>query len=126
MKVRNIILKIATIILLLLICNFIIINNTSFAWDLESKLKPIDEASVSAGEAGNRVTKFMGATINIVSTIGAGISIIMLIVIGIKYVSNSAEAKADAKKDLPGYVIGAVILFGVTGLLKLLQTKIEK
>ena len=70
MKIKkSIILKIFTVILLLLICNFIIINNTSFAWDLENKLNSIDNNALSAGEAGNRVTKLMGAIINIVSTI---------------------------------------------------------
>ena len=125
MKRKNIMLKIIAIILLLLIFSFAFINNNSFAWDLETKLDAIEENSKSSGEAGNKVTKLMGATINIVSTIAAGIAIIMLTVIGIKYVSNSTEAKADAKKDLPGYVIGAVILFGVSGLLKLLQMFID-
>ena len=125
MKKKNIMLKIIAIILLLLVFSFAFINNNSFAWDVEEKLKAIDNSSTSSGEAGNKVTKLMGATINLVSTIAAGIAIIMLTIIGIKYVSNSTEAKADAKKDLPGYVIGAVILFGVSGLLRLLQMFID-
>ena len=67
----------------------------------------------------------MGAIINVASTIGAGVAIIMLVVIGIQYTTKGAEGKAEAKKDLTGYTIGAVILFGVSGILKLLQMFID-
>lgn len=77
------------------------------------------------GNAVNTVTSVMGAVINMASIIGAGIAIIMLVVIGIQYVSKGAEGKAEAKKDLTGYVVGAIILFGISGILKILQMFVD-
>ena len=104
-------------IFLILIIIGIIINKQAFAWEMNLN----DYENKSGGRAGNKVTDVMGAVINIVSTISAGIAIIMLIVMGIQYVSKGAAGKAEAKKDLTGYIIGAVILFGTSGILKLTQ-----
>ena len=117
---KKVILKVFIVILVLLTLG-LIINNNAFAWEMN--LDKYENAD--AGRAGNTVTDVVGAIINVISTIGAGVAIIMLIVIGIKYVSSSPEGKADAKKDLPGYIIGAVILFGVSGILKILQMFID-
>ena len=112
--------KVIILILVLLTIGLIISNNV-FAWEM--KLESYENAD--AGRAGNTATNFMGAFINLASTVGAGVAIIMLITIGIQYVSKGAEGKAEAKKDLTGYIVGAVILFGVSGLLKLLQMFID-
>lgn len=88
-------------------------------------MNSIEANAENGGTAGEKVSSLMGAIINIMSTIGAGVAIIMLIVIGIQYVSKGAEGKAEAKKDLTGYVVGAVILFGVSGILKILQMFID-
>lgn len=120
MKINKKILKVFVVVLLLLVVGLGICNN-SFAWDMD--LSGYENAK--AGRAGNTMTSVVGAIINLATTVGAGIAIIMLIVIGIQYVSKGAEGKAEAKKDLTGYIIGAVLLFGVSGILKLLQMFID-
>ena len=117
MKKDKKIIKIILIVLLLLTVGLIISNNAFASWNMDLESYDRDNAE----RAGNKITNVMGAVINMMSTIGAGIAIIMLIVIGIQYVSKGAEGKAEAKKDLTGYIIGAVILFGVSGILKILQ-----
>ena len=117
MKKDKKIIKIILIVLLLLTVGLIISNNAFASWNMDLESYDRDNAE----RAGNKITNIMGAIINMMSTVGAGIAIIMLIVIGIQYVSKGAEGKAEAKKDLTGYIIGAVILFGVSGILKLLQ-----
>ena len=114
--------KIIILIFVLLMIGMIISNN-SFAWDIKGDIDAYETAD--AGNAGKRITGLVGAIIDIASTVGAGIAIIMLIVIGIKYVSAEPGEKASAKKDITAYVIGAVILFGVSGILKLLQMFID-
>lgn len=80
----------------------------------------------SAGNTGNVVYTTMGAVINIVSIAGAGIAIIMLIWLAIKYVNTYHPAdKAEIKKQLPVYITGAVILFGASSILKIIQIFIE-
>ena len=52
--------------------------------------------------------------ITIVSTIGSIASVVVLIVLGIKYMMGSAEEKAEYKKTLLPYVIGAVLIFAAS------------
>ena len=53
---------------------------------------------------GNRV-------ISIIRVVGIVISVGVLMVLGIKYMMGSAEEKAEYKKTMIPYLIGAVILF---------------
>ena len=122
MKINKKIVKIVSIILLLFLVGLIISNNV-FAYDYANTYKAFENKN--AGRAGNTITDLMGAIINIMSVVGVGIAIIMLIVLGIQYTNKGAEGKAEAKKDLTGYIIGAVLLFGVSGILKILQMFIE-
>ena len=121
MKINKGILKIFVIVLLVLTI-YLIVSNSVFAWEL-----PTDEfENKQAVNAEKSVTNVVGAALNIVSTVGAAVAIIMLVVIGIEYVTQGAEGKAEAKKDLFGYIVGAVILFGSSGILKLLQMFVVK
>lgn len=59
--------------------------------------------------------------IGVVQVIGSAISVIALVIIGIKYVLGSVEEKAEYKQTLKPYLIGAVLLFGITNLLAIIQ-----
>ena len=48
--------------------------------------------------------------------IGSGLSIIFLIILGIKYMMGSVEEKATYKKTLVPYVIGASLVFGASSI----------
>lgn len=52
--------------------------------------------------------------IKIISTIGSVISVIVLIILGIKYMMGSAEEKAEYKKTLLPYIIGAALVFAAS------------
>ncbi len=54
--------------------------------------------------------------INILSVGGSIISVIVLIVLGIKYMMGSAEEKAEYKKTLMPYIIGAAFVFAASAL----------
>lgn len=49
--------------------------------------------------------------VGVLQVVGVVLSVIMLTVIGIKYLMGSAEEKADYKKSLMPYVIGAALVF---------------
>lgn len=59
-------------------------------------------------EGSNAVNKILG----LIQWIGYAFAIGMLIYIGIKYTMAAANEKADLKKGLINYVIGAVIIAG--------------
>lgn len=75
------------------------------------------------GSTANTVYSVMGAVINITTIAGAGIAIIMLIWLAIKYINTYTPAdKSDIKKQLPVYVTGAIILFSASALLKIVYS----
>ena len=74
---------------------------------------------------GDTKTKFdtiAGKILAIVQYVGYAIAIGMLIYIGIKYVSASANEKADLKGGLIKYVIGALIIAGASTLFGIVQS----
>lgn len=54
--------------------------------------------------------------LGIVQTVGMAVAIIMLVVLGIKYIISSPEDKATIKDKAVMYVTGAVIIFAASGL----------
>ena len=54
--------------------------------------------------------KIMG----IINTVGVVIAVVILMILGIKYMMGSAEEKAEYKKTMIPYIIGAVLIFGAT------------
>ena len=54
--------------------------------------------------------------ITVVSVAGSIVSVIVLIVLGIKYMMGSAEEKAEYKKTLMPYIIGAALVFAASAI----------
>lgn len=62
----------------------------------------------------------MGTGIQTVKVVGYGISIVMLLYIGIKYMLAAPSEKADLKKSLVIFVVGAVLVFAATTILDII------
>lgn len=78
-----------------------------------------------AGTAGEKVTNAAGQVLTIVRIVGMAVAVIMLTILGIKYVAASPNEKADYKKGMTVYVVGAVLLFGASALLSVIQKFVE-
>lgn len=65
----------------------------------------------------DRVMDIGNRIIGIIRFVGSFASVIVLIVIGIKYMSGSIEERAEYKKTMVPYIVGAVLVFGITNLL---------
>ena len=66
-------------------------------------------ATEKIGAAGNQIAA-------IIRTVGIIASVIILMILGIKYMMGSASEKAEYKKTMIPYVVGAVVLFGASAL----------
>lgn len=62
-----------------------------------------------------------GIILNAMRFAGAGIALIALIIIAMKYLTSSPGEKADYKKNLIVYVIGGVGMFSVGSLLGMIE-----
>ena len=71
--------------------------------------------------ASNAITNIIGSIIYIARIIGAGVAIIMLIVLAIQYIAASPEGKAEIKKNSTVYIVGAIILFAASAILGIIQ-----
>ena len=63
-----------------------------------------------------KITSIGNSAVRIVTTIGMVASVVVLVVLGIKYMLGSAEEKAEYKKTLLPYVIGAVLVFAAAAI----------
>ncbi len=73
----------------------------------------ISGASVSGIEG---LTNVGNQIVTILTTIGIIASVIVLIVLGIKYMMGSAEEKAEYKRTLLPYIIGAGLVFAASAI----------
>ncbi len=65
------------------------------------------------------VANKIGPILNTITTIGMVLGVLVIIILGIKYMIGSVEEKAELKKTMMPYLIGAIMITGVTGILKL-------
>lgn len=104
----NKIIKILTLIAIVILCMFSIMN-CSYGFSVSNIT-----GSNLTGSARTSIDNFGQNVINIIATVGSIISVVMLVILGIKYMMGSTEEKAEYKKSLLPYFIGAVILFGAS------------
>lgn len=77
-----------------------------------SGVNPNTLSAKTGTAATSAVNNFGSNILGIVSTGASIIAVIILIVLGIKYMMGSAEEKAEYKKTLLPYIIGAIFVFG--------------
>lgn len=109
MKVKKII---VFLIILISIISISIISNASYLGNFTGN---------PSSTAANRVGKITGVALNVIQVIGMSVAVIMLLVLGIKYLVASAADRAEIKKHAVVYVVGAVLMFGagaIVGIIK--------
>ena len=115
MKKMSKIVSVFTIILMLAsICTCVFATDTTQI-DIDSmKGQTIDEGAAGAMQS-------VGGTILAYITNAAMvISVVMIAVLGIKYMMGSAEEKAEYKKSLVPLLVGAILVFGAAAIAKVI------
>lgn len=74
-------------------------------------INPKTDSADNVSAIGNNI-------LGIIQVVGTVIAVGVLMVIGIKYMMGSAEEKAEYKKTMLPYLIGAVILFAAVNIAK--------
>lgn len=84
----------------------------------------LDPSSMTGSptDTSNKAGTVMNQILGIIQVVAMGIAVIMLIVLAVKYVSAAPGEKADIKKSMMLYVVGAILLFGATGILQIVKT----
>ena len=68
------------------------------------------------------ITQKAGKVLGIISGIGVIVAVVVLVGIGIKFMLGSVEEKAEYKKTLIPYIIGAFLLIAATTVPKIIYT----
>lgn len=110
--------KLITSLVLLLVITFTMVNSVFAAFPEIT----IDGSTGMNSNLGQRTNNIMGTVLGVVQVVAMGVAIIMLTVLGIKYVAASPNEKAEYKKGMTVYIIGAVLLFGAGLLVGLIKT----
>ena len=71
------------------------------------------------GSADTDQLQNVGASIvDIITTVGIIVAVVVLLILGIKYMMGSAAEKAEYKKTMIPYLVGAVLIFGASAIAK--------
>ncbi len=108
MKKQVKILSIAIIVLTVLLA----ISNVVLATDIPGKIDQIAQGNASADTT--KVVNLGATIVTIMQTVGIVVAVVVLLVLGIKYMMGSAEEKAEYKKTMIPYIVGAILIFAST------------
>lgn len=78
-----------------------------------------------AGDGKDAIVTILSSVLGVTRTIGVAIAVIILIVIACKYIIASAGDRADIKKYAINYIIGALVLFGASGIASLIKAFVD-
>lgn len=73
----------------------------------------INISSTAAGSSKEMTKRILG----MVQAIGSVVSVVALVIIGIRYMISSVEEKANMKGVLVYYIVGAVLVFATSNIL---------
>lgn len=124
-------------ILIIFLVNLILIGtiNQTFAFSPKyiSQIKPdysiaandnfkLDgfEDGSKADEISGKLKTSSGKVLVLIKYVCITLAVIILLVIGAKYTISAPGDRADIKKHAVAYVIGAIILFGASGILQII------
>lgn len=103
--------KISIIAVFLIICLFILSFEPIFA------STRIDTSGIGVSSGTQSEFDDVGSVIfGVIQGVGIGISVIILVIMGIKYILASVEEKAELKSSMITYIIGAIFLAGATSI----------
>lgn len=77
-----------------------------------------DQLKGSETSASGSVVNIGNQIIGIITTVGVVVAVVVLLVLGIKYMMGSAAEKAEYKKTMIPYLVGAVLIFGASAITK--------
>lgn len=106
--------KTVKIISVLLIAIMLVASLSSIAYASttgDTLNKMLNAQKNGSANGTNEITTLGGRVVGIVQVVGVIIAVIILLVIGIKYMLGSAEEKAEYKKTMMPYLVGALLIF---------------
>lgn len=76
------------------------------------------KSTVDIGQ--DEIVKKANAVIGVIKTVGIILSVLILVILGIKFMIGSVEEKAEYKKTMIPYLIGAIMIYAIPQLVQII------
>lgn len=115
------------VMIMILLCTFIFCLTN---WNQVLAYGPGDMMTTINAQAGSTtgdtsvttpIRSIAGSVITVARLICAAVAVTMICILAMKYMSAAPGEKADIKKHAVVYIVGAIIMFGCTGILGIIQ-----
>lgn len=91
-------------------------NNTGSDSKVDTVIGVMEDSKADGTDG---VAKIGGQVADILTTVGIVVAVIVILILGIKYMMGSASEKAEYKKTMIPYVVGAVLILGGSAIVKI-------
>lgn len=120
--IANIIIVLVLMLVTIFNSNYVLAKGKNQAYTMNP-----DDWSVTQDTAtgASKLQDIGNAIIGAIRAIGTIVSVAIFAVLGIKYMTGSVEERAEYKKTMVPYLIGALLLFGITSLLGIIVNVIQ-
>lgn len=108
------------IIFILLICMIPTVSNADTYTPIPDPTTNYDNYAPGEVTDATKLQKLGNAIVGIIQVIGSGVSVVVLVIIGIKYMIGTVEEKAQYKQTLVPYLVGAVLLFATSNVVSMI------
>lgn len=98
--------------ILMIIAIIATLGNVVFGASIISSLSG-DKTNVSGA---SNITSLGATIVGILQVVGIIVAVVVLLVLGIKYMMGSAEEKAEYKKTMIPYLVGALLIFAASSI----------
>lgn len=99
---------------------FELVSNADYATQMSGLLSDSENYTDKTNTV-SKVNTVTGTIITSIRVIGVAVAIVMLLTVAMKYMTAAPGDKADIKKSAIQYVVGAIVLFAVTGILGIIN-----
>ncbi len=120
--IANIIIVLVLMLVTIFNSNYVLAKGKNQAYTMNP-----DDWSVTQDTAtgASKLQDIGNAIIGAIRAIGTIVSVAIFAVLGIKYMTGSVEERAEYKKTMVPYLIGALLLFGITSLLGIIVNVVQ-
>lgn len=109
--------KLISILLMVVMICFTLSTVVNAKPDVDNIVGIMDNQTANGAQ---NVSKIGGQIADILTTVGIVVAVIVILILGIKYMMGSASEKAEYKKTMIPYVVGAVLILGGSAIVKIL------
>lgn len=88
--------------------------------DIVNGLGGLDAYKAGSSGTSSSFTSKINNVVGVFRLVGSIVSVIVLVALGIKYMFGSVEERAEYKETMKPYLIGAILVFGISNVTSIL------